>query len=107
MGGSYNVRFSNAIVMQGNIYYQEAYGNSGGGGDYVAVNIQTGKELWRINATATGVSHCSVIWLLYSFDSGNQHGVLTKWPTHCPDQPLLVLEQSGEAMTQELAYSPR
>ena len=55
MGGSYNVRFSNAIVMQGNIYYQEAYGNGGGGGNYVAVNIRTGKELWRINATATGV----------------------------------------------------
>jgi hypothetical protein len=76
MGGSYNVRFSNAIVMQGNIYYQEAYGNGGGGGDYVAVNLQTGKELWRINATATGVSLVPSFGYLYAFDSGNQHGVL-------------------------------
>lgn len=30
MGGSYNVRFSSAIVMQGTLFYQEPYGNSGG-----------------------------------------------------------------------------
>ena len=76
MGGSYNVRFSNAIVMQGYLYYQESYGNGGGGGDYVAVDIRTGQELWRINATATGTSIVPSFGYLYSFDSGNQHGVL-------------------------------
>jgi len=76
MGGSYNVRFSNAIVMQGILYYQEPYGNGGSGGNYLAVDIRTGQEIWRINATATGTSIVPSFGYLYSFDSGNQHGVL-------------------------------
>jgi hypothetical protein len=72
MGGSYNVRFSNAIVMQGILYYQEPYGNGGSGGDYVAVDLRTGKENWRITPTI-GVP---TFGYLYAFDSGNQHGVL-------------------------------
>jgi hypothetical protein len=76
MGGSYNVRFSNAIVMQGIIYYQESLGNGGGGGAYKAVDIRTGKELWSINASATGTSLVPSFGYLYAFDSGNQHGVL-------------------------------
>ncbi|MBT0158677.1 PQQ-binding-like beta-propeller repeat protein [Candidatus Bathyarchaeota archaeon A05DMB-2] len=73
MGGSYNVRFSNAIVMYGRLYYQEPYGNSGGGGDYVAVDLRTGKELWRINVTAGGVPSFGY---LYDYDMYNQHGVI-------------------------------
>ncbi len=76
MGGSYNVRFSNAIVMQGILYYQEPYGNSGSGGDYKAVDIRTGQELWTINTTATGRNLVPSFGYLYAFDSGNQHGVL-------------------------------
>ena len=74
MGGSYNVRFSGAIVMQGTLYYQEPYGNGGSGGDYIARDIRTGQELWRIDAT-TG-SNYPTFGYLYAFDSGNQHGVL-------------------------------
>ena len=73
MGGSYNVRFGGAIAMYGRLYYQEAYGNSGGGGDYVAVDLRTGTEVWRINATTGGVPSFG---FLYGFDTGNQHGVL-------------------------------
>ena len=51
-GSSYNPRFANAIIMQGTLYYQEPYGNSGGGGDYIAVDLQTGEELWRIDRSA-------------------------------------------------------
>ena len=76
MGGSYNVRFSNAMVVQGNLYYQESYGNGGGGGDYVAVDIRTGEELWRINASRTGTSLFPTFAYLPSFDTGNQHGIL-------------------------------
>ncbi len=53
-GLSYNARFSNPLIMQGTLFYQEPYGNGAGGGDYVAVNFRTGEEIWRINATATG-----------------------------------------------------
>ena len=73
MGGSYNVRFSGAIVMYGRLYYQESYGNSGGGGDYVCADLRTGEELWRTNTTGIGVPSFGY---LYAFDSGNQHGVL-------------------------------
>jgi hypothetical protein len=76
MGGSYNVRFSNAIIMEGMLFYQEPYGNSGGGGDYVAVDLRTGQEIWRINATATGTSIVPSLGYLYTFESPNQHGVL-------------------------------
>jgi hypothetical protein len=74
MGGSYNVRFSNAIAMQGVLYYQEPYGNGGGGGDYLAVDIRTGKELWRINGTTNSI--IPTFGYIYSFDSGNQHGAV-------------------------------
>ncbi len=75
-GSSYNTRFANAIVMHGNLYYQEPYGNSGGGGDYLAVDLLTGEELWRINASATGVSLVPSFGYMFSFHDGNQHGVL-------------------------------
>jgi hypothetical protein len=77
-GGSYNTRFSNAIVMHGRLYYQEPYGNSGGGGDYVAVDLRTGEELWRVDTSATGVSLVPSFGYLYGFDTGNQHGALPK-----------------------------
>jgi hypothetical protein len=71
-GGSYNVRYSNPLSMYGILYYQEPYGNSGGGGDYVAVDLRTGKELWRITPT-NGVPSFGY---LYDYEDPNQHGVL-------------------------------
>ena len=62
-GLSYNCRFANPIIMQGVLFYQEPWGNTAGGGDYIAVNLQTGAELWRINASATGVSLSTLIRL--------------------------------------------
>jgi outer membrane protein assembly factor BamB len=73
MGGSYNIRFSAPIVMYGRLYYAEPYGNSGGGGDYVCVDIRTGDEIWRINTTIGGVPSFGY---LYDWEDGNQHGVL-------------------------------
>jgi hypothetical protein len=75
-GSSYNPRFANAIIMQGTLFYQEPYGNSGGGGDYVSVDLQTGKENWRINTTATGVNLTPTFGYQYGYEDGNQHGVL-------------------------------
>jgi hypothetical protein len=72
-GSSYNPRFANAIVMAGNLFYQEPKGNSGGGGDYVSVDLLTGKENWRINVTATGAP---TMGYMYGYEDGNQHGVL-------------------------------
>jgi hypothetical protein len=94
-GLSYNTRFSNPLIIQGTLFYQEPYGNGAGGGDYVAVNLQSGQELWRINATATGTSLVPTFGYLYSYESPNQHGVL-------PDGLLIVV--SG---TTWRAYDPR
>jgi hypothetical protein len=75
-GSSYNPRYANAIIMQGTLFYQEPYGNGGGGGDEVAVDLQTGKELWRVNCSATGVSLVPTFGYLYAFEDPNQHGIL-------------------------------
>ncbi len=100
MGGSYQVRFSNAIVMQGTLFYQEPYGNSGAGGDIVAVDLTTGNELWRVNSTATGTSIVPSLGYLYSFETGNQHGVL---PNGLLIAPVTVTGQG----TVWRAYDPR
>jgi outer membrane protein assembly factor BamB len=78
MGGSYNVRFSNALVMYGRLYYELPYGNSGGGGGWICVDLRTGEEIWYnadIGASGTGLSDPSFGYY-YTYDDGNQHGVL-------------------------------
>ncbi len=75
-GLSYNVRFANPIIMNGVLYYQEPFGNGAGGGDIVSVNLQTGKEYWRVNSTASGINLVPSFGYLYSYHSPNQHGVL-------------------------------
>jgi hypothetical protein len=96
MGGSYNVRFAAGIVMYGRLFYQEPLGNSGGGGDYVAVDLRTGEELWRTNVTATGAP---TFGYLYGFDSGNQHGVL-------PEGLLIASASVSGQGTVWRAYDP-
>jgi hypothetical protein len=99
-GLSYNVRFANPIIMNGILFYPEPWGNGATGGDYVAVNLQTGKELWRINASATGVSLIPSFGYLYSYHSPNQHGVLPNG--------LLVASQTVSGMgTVWRAYDAR
>ncbi len=75
-GLSYNPRFNNPIIMQGVLYYQQSYGNTGTGGPYVAINLMTGQQLWSINVTATGTSLLPSFGYEYSYDGPNQHGVL-------------------------------
>ena len=100
-GLSYNGRFANPLVLHGILYYQEPWGNSASGGDYVAVNIQTGKEVWRINASATGVSLVPSFGYLYSLETPNQHGVLSNGILVAP-----TTAYSGLGTTWR-AYDPR
>ena len=108
-GLSYNVRFANPIIMQGTLFYQEPFGNvpgsgglfGGSGGDYVAVDLRTGKEQWRINVTATGVALVPSFGYLYSYENPNQHGVL-------PDGLLVAPYSAGGTLgTVWKAYDPR
>jgi hypothetical protein len=75
-GGSYNIRFSSAIIMQGTLFFQLPFGETGTGGNYVAVDLKTGKQLWSINCSATGVSLVPSFGYVYSMDQPNQHGEL-------------------------------
>ncbi len=99
-GLSYQPRFSNQIIMQGTLFYQEPYGNSGTGGDYIAVDLRTGEELWRINTTATGISLVPQFGYLYSFDGPNQHGVL-------PNGLLIASANIAGQGTVWRGYDPR
>jgi outer membrane protein assembly factor BamB len=90
-GLSYNARFQNPLIIQGTLFYEEPYGNSGTGGDYIAVDVRTGQELWRITPTA-GVPSFGY---LYSLDYANQHGVLPNG---------LLIATSGSTWR---AYDPR
>ena len=75
-GGSYNTRFNNPIIIQGTLFFQLPFGETGTGGNYVAWDLKTGQQLWSINASATGVSLVPSFGYLYSMDQPNQHGVL-------------------------------
>jgi outer membrane protein assembly factor BamB len=94
-GSSYNTRFVNSLVMDGRLYYQEPYGNSGGGGDYVCVDLRTGAELWRTNTTGIGVPSFGY---LYAFDDPNQHGILPNG---------LLIAASGYGTQTWRTYDPR
>jgi len=72
-GGSYNGRFGNAIIMNGRLFFELPYGNSGSGGGYVSMDLRTGERLWLTNTTGIGTP--SFGYLFY-FDDENQHGVL-------------------------------
>jgi hypothetical protein len=101
-GDSYNGRWTNPIIMYGTMFYEEPWGNSGTGGDYVAVDLRTGEELWRIDPSATGDYLVPKFGYLYSFDTGNQHGVLPNG--------LLIAPTGGGYSGMPLswkAYDPR
>jgi hypothetical protein len=99
-GLSYNPRFGNPIIMHGTLFYQEPLGNSGAGGDYLAVDLRTGEELWRINASATGTSLVPSFGYLYSSDGPNQHGVL-------PNGLLIATTTVSGQGTVWRGYDPR
>jgi hypothetical protein len=99
-GGSYNVRFSNPIIMQGTLFFQLPYGNSGSGGAYVAWDLKTGQMLWSINASSTGVSLVPSFGYIYSMDSPNQHGVL-------PNGLLIAAQTVTGLGTVWRGYDPR
>lgn len=69
-GGSYEGRFGSPIIMYGRLYFQLPLSHSGGGGDYVCIELSTGKELWRRDDINPRFGQ------LYDYESRNQHGVV-------------------------------
>ncbi len=94
-GGSYEGRFTNAMVIQGKLYYSVPLGHSQNGGGYACVDLKTGEETWFSNtlnvyndsATATtnavGTTGVAVPFItapsfaqIYNYQSPNQHGAV-------------------------------
>ena len=99
-GLSYNPRFTNPLIIQGILYYEEPYGNTGTGGHDNAVDLKTGQLLWSINASATGTSLVPSFGYVYSFENPNQHGVLPNGLLIASTSSLQVKAQFGEDTTQ-------
>ncbi len=72
-GLDYNMRFTNAMVIDGRLFYQLPWGNSGSGGGLVGVDLRTGQQLWYTNITGIGAPSFGYV---YDYNDGNQHGVL-------------------------------
>jgi hypothetical protein len=72
-GTQYNPRFDNPVIMHGRLYYELPYGNSGGGGGEIAVDLRTGEKEWWLNTTDVGVPSFGYY---YAYEMYNQHGVV-------------------------------
>jgi len=70
-GLSYECRFTNPIIINGNLYYALPNSNNNAGMGYVAINLRTGQQVWYQNFTVN-----PSFGILVNFDSPNQHGVI-------------------------------
>jgi outer membrane protein assembly factor BamB len=106
MGGSYNVRFRDAIVMYGRLYYEESWGNAGSGGDFLCVDIRTGEELWRLNATVIAQIGKPVTGYIYCNDMMNQHGVIPNGLLFTQNFGRAVDPMTGRVLTLNITNVP-
>ena len=71
-GHQYQTRFQTQIIMHGRLTYQEPIAFAGAGGDWVTVDLKTGKEVWRNKTMSAAPS----FGYYYDWDNMNQHGVV-------------------------------
>lgn len=69
-GFSYETRFNDPIIIAGILFYRAPLNHAGSGGDYIAVDLRSGKELWRRSDIAPNKGQ------LFNFENPNQHGVV-------------------------------
>lgn len=90
-GGSYEGRFTNSLILNGMLFYNEPLGHSNSGGGYTALDLQTGQVIWHrddinvytgvnptniINNTAAPIIAGPSFGQLYAYESPNQHGAV-------------------------------
>ena len=69
-GMSYEVRFTNALILQGRLYYNMPLHNSPNAGPYTCIDLSTGDVVWQKEGIAPTFAS------LYEYESPNQHGVI-------------------------------
>ncbi len=92
-GGSYEGRFGSAIIIDGKLCFKLPKSDSQNTGDYICMDLRTGKELWR-NADIN-----PSFGQLYSYESPNQHGVI-------PNGYLWQTVNMGGGLQTWIAYDP-
>ena len=92
-GGSYEGRFGSAIIIDGKLCFKTPLSNSQNGGDYICMDLRTGKVLWRNAAINPTFGE------LYSYESPNQHGVI-------PNGYLWQTVTQSPGLQTWIAYDP-
>ncbi len=69
-GLTYETKFNTPIIMNGKLYYELPKSNSGTGGGYLCLDLQTGEEIYYQNSSRPSFGQ------LLAYDSPNQHGVI-------------------------------
>jgi len=75
-GMAYQARFANPIIMNGRLFYSLPLQNTPSGGGYMAVDLQTGEELWYSDKMGVSGNSAPTFGYIYDFNSENQHGVI-------------------------------
>jgi len=85
-GGSYEGRFTNAMIMGGRLYYANPLGHSNTGGGYTCVDLRTGEVIWHRDDIAVTMGNTTggapntilvpAFGQLFNYESQNQHGVI-------------------------------
>ena len=85
-GGSYEGRFTNAMIIDGRLYYADPLGHSASGGGYTCVDLRTGEVMWHrddiayISGNIFDVGPQTALLpsfgQLFNYESQNQHGVV-------------------------------
>jgi hypothetical protein len=69
-GLTYEIRFTDPVIIQGRLYYSFPLANNAKGGGYVCVDLLTGETIWQNDAIRPSFGQ------LYDYETPNQHGVV-------------------------------
>ncbi len=70
-GLSYETKFNNPIIINGQLFYGLPHSNNGAGGPFISVNLRTGAQTWS-QTYAVNPSFGAVV----NVDTPNQHGTI-------------------------------
>ncbi len=111
-GMAYNTRTNNMIIMHQRLYYELPYGNSGGGGGWMCVDLRTGEEIWYNSTAGTGSFSSPIpepsFGYLYDLHYENQHGTVGNgWLIHQSGSTWRFLEpRTGEPVNMVVNNVP-